>query len=55
MEAKEMAQDADIFWSREPISGHRGTKDKPAVVPSFNDSRVVGLEVEQVCTLLQGV
>jgi len=47
MELKEMSGDADIFWSREPISGHKGTKENPAIVPSFNDSRVVGLEVEQ--------
>ena len=48
MELKEMQGDTDIFWSREPISGHKGTKENPAIVPSFNDSRVVGLEVEQV-------
>jgi hypothetical protein len=39
---------ADIFWSREPITGPKGTKEKPAIVPSFNDHRVVGLEIEQV-------
>ena len=48
MELKEMNADPDIFWSREPITGHKGTKENPAIVPSFNDSRVVGLEVEQV-------
>ena len=49
MEAKEMNQDADIFWSREPITGHKGTKENPAIIPSFNDHRVVGLEIEQAC------
>ena len=39
---------ADIFWSREPITGPKGTKEKPAIIPSFNDHRVVGLEIEQV-------
>uniref|UniRef100_A0A7S0F556 Uncharacterized protein n=1 Tax=Phaeocystis antarctica TaxID=33657 RepID=A0A7S0F556_9EUKA len=47
MEAKEMNADADIFWSREPITGPRGTKENPAIIPSFNDHRVVGLEIEQ--------
>ena len=47
MEAKEMQGTADIFWSREPITGPKGTKEKPAIVPSFNDHRVVGLEIEQ--------
>ena len=47
MEAKEMNADADIFWSREPITGHKGTKENPAIIPSFNDHRVVGLEIEQ--------
>eukprot|EP00316_Scyphosphaera_apsteinii_P003687 CAMPEP_0119311414 /NCGR_PEP_ID=MMETSP1333-20130426/22335_1 /TAXON_ID=418940 /ORGANISM="Scyphosphaera apsteinii, Strain RCC1455" /LENGTH=97 /DNA_ID=CAMNT_0007315779 /DNA_START=90 /DNA_END=383 /DNA_ORIENTATION=+ len=47
MEKKEEEQTSDIFWSREPIVGHRGTKENPAIVPSFNDSRVVGLETEQ--------
>lgn len=47
MEKKEMEQTTDIFWSREPIMGPRGTKEKPAIVPSFNTSRVVGLETEQ--------
>ena len=37
----------DIFWSREPIVGHKGTKENPAIIPSFNTSRVVGLETEQ--------
>ena len=49
MEKKEELQTPDIFWSREPIVGHFGTKDNPAIVPSFNESRVVGLETEQVC------
>ena len=48
MEKKEHENSPDIFWSREPIMGHRGTKENPAIVPSFNDSRVVGLETEQV-------
>merc|ERR1719440_2515960 len=47
MERQEILQTPDIFWSREPIRGHRGTKDNPAIVPSFNTSRVVGLETEQ--------
>ena len=47
LERKEELNTPDIFWSREPIVGHRGTKEKPAIVPSFNDSRVVGLETEQ--------
>ena len=38
---------ADIFWSREPITGPKGTKENPAIIPSFNDHRVVGLEIEQ--------
>merc|ERR1719272_357087 len=42
-----MNADADIFWSREPITGPRGTKENPAIIPSFNDHRVVGLEIEQ--------
>ena len=42
-----MNADADIFWSREPITGHKGTKENPAIIPSFNDHRVVGLEIEQ--------
>lgn len=48
MERKELEQTPDIFWSREPIVGPKGTKEKPAIVPSFNTSRVVGLETEQV-------
>ena len=47
MEKKEIDGSTDIFWSREPIMGHRGTKENPAIVPSFNTSRVVGLETEQ--------
>jgi len=47
MEKKEIEGSTDIFWSREPIMGHRGTKENPAIVPSFNTSRVVGLETEQ--------
>jgi hypothetical protein len=52
MEKKEIDNSADIFWSREPIMGHRGTKENPAIVPSYNTSRCVGLETEQVrgCT-----
>merc|ERR1712113_927503 len=46
LERKEELRTPDIFWSREPIIGHRGTKENPAVVPSFNDSRVVGLETK---------
>lgn len=49
MEKKELDGASDIFWSREPIMGHKGTKERPAIVPSFNDSRVVGLETEQAC------
>ena len=48
MEKKEIEGTADIFWSREPIMGHKGTRENPAIVPSFNTSRVVGLETEQV-------
>ena len=48
MERKEMELTPDIFWSREPIVGHKGTKENPAIIPSFNTSRVVGLETEQV-------
>lgn len=48
MERKEELKTPDIFWSREPITGHRGTKENPAIVPSYNDSRVVGLETESV-------
>merc|ERR1712014_314747 len=47
MEKKEELQSPDIFWSREPIVGHRGTKENPAIIPSFNSTRVVGLETEQ--------
>ena len=47
MEAKEIQGTADIFWSREPITGPKGTKENPAIIPSFNDHRVVGLEIEQ--------
>ena len=47
MERKEIDKTADIFWSREPIMGHRGTRENPAIVPSFNTSRCVGLETEQ--------
>ena len=47
MESKELSQTADIFWSREPITGPKGTKENPAIIPSFNDHRVVGLEIEQ--------
>ena len=47
MEAKEIAGTQDIFWSREPITGPKGTKENPAIIPSFNDHRVVGLEIEQ--------
>lgn len=49
MEKKEIEQSPDIFWSREPIMGPRGTKENPAIVPSYNTSRCVGLETEQVC------
>ena len=48
MEKKEEIQTPDIFWSREPITGHKGTKDNPAIVPSYNESRVVGLETHSV-------
>lgn len=51
MERKEEQNSPDIFWSREPITGHRGTKENPAIVPSYNDSRVVGLETESVSAL----
>ena len=51
MEKKEEMQTPDIFWSREPIVGHFGTKENPAIVPSFNESRVVGLETEQGASL----
>ena len=47
MEKKEEMGTADIFWSREPIMGPRGTKENPAIIPSFNSSRCVGLETEQ--------
>ena len=43
MERKEMDGDPDIFWSREPIMGPKGTKENPAIIPSFNTSRCVGL------------
>eukprot|EP00966_Prymnesium_polylepis_P071023 1649772-Prymnesium_polylepis.1 len=49
MERKEIDLTPDVFWSREPIIGHKGTKENPAIIPSFNTSRVVGLETEQVC------
>ena len=32
MEKKEIEQSPDIFWSREPIMGPRGTKENPAIV-----------------------
>lgn len=48
MEKKEEMQTPDIFWSREPIYGPRGTKENPAIIPSYNESRVVGLETEVV-------
>ena len=48
-----MSGDADIFWSREPITGPKGTKENPAIIPSFNDHRVVGLEIEQACDRLR--
>lgn len=54
MEQKEQMGTPDIFWSREPITGPKGTKENPAVVPSFNDSRVVGLETEQVTMIIYG-
>jgi len=47
MEKKEEMLTPDIFWSREPITGHKGTRENPAIVPSYNTSRVVGLETEQ--------
>lgn len=47
MEKKEIMNTPDIFWSREPIMGPKGTKENPAIIPSFNDSRCVGLETEQ--------
>ena len=47
MEKKEIMNTPDIFWSREPIMGPKGTKENPAIVPSFNTSRCVGLETEQ--------
>jgi len=47
MEKKEIDATPDIFWSREPIMGHKGTRENPAIVPSFNTSRCVGLETEQ--------
>lgn len=46
MERKEVDNSSDIFWSREPINGPRGTRKNPAIVPSFNTSRCVGLETE---------
>ena len=55
MEKKEIDGASDIFWSREPIMGPKGTKEKPAIVPSFNTSRVVGLETEQVHACATGV
>lgn len=48
MEKKELDNASDIFWSREPIMGHKGTRENPAIIPSFNASRCVGLETEQV-------
>ena len=53
MESKELSQTADIFWSREPITGPKGTKENPAIIPSFNDHRVVGLEIESRAGLVQ--
>ena len=50
MEKKEILNTPDIFWSREPIMGPKGTKENPAIIPSFNTSRCVGLETEQVRT-----
>ena len=47
MEKKEIVNSPDIFWSREPIMGPKGTKENPAIIPSFNSSRCVGLETEQ--------
>tara|TARA_B110001450_G_scaffold164249_1_gene153129 strand:+ start:289 stop:483 length:195 start_codon:yes stop_codon:yes gene_type:complete len=47
MEKKEIVNSRDIFWSREPIMGPKGTKENPAIIPSFNSSRCVGLETEQ--------
>ena len=46
MEKKEILNTTDIFWSREPIMGPKGTKENPAIIPSFNKSRCVGLETE---------
>ena len=46
MEKKEIMNTPDIFWSREPIMGPKGTKENPAIIPSFNKSRCVGLETE---------
>lgn len=50
-ERKEEQNSPDIFWSREPIMGPRGTKEKPAIIPSYNDHRVVGLETQSVSAL----
>ena len=50
MEKKEILNTPDIFWSREPIMGPKGTKENPAIIPSFNVVRCVGLETEQVRT-----
>merc|ERR1719271_1969437 len=47
LEKKEIMGTPDIFWSREPIMGPKGTKENPAIIPSFNTSRCVGLETEQ--------
>ena len=47
MEKKEIMNSPDIFWSREPIMGPKGTKENPAIIPSYNTSRCVGLETEQ--------
>ncbi|KAJ1620160.1 hypothetical protein T492DRAFT_1079839 [Pavlovales sp. CCMP2436] len=46
MEKKELMGSKDIFWSREPVVGPRGTIEKPALIPSFNESRVVGLDTD---------
>lgn len=46
MERKELEGSKDVFWSREPVSGPKGTIDKPAMIPSFNDSRVVGIDTD---------
>ena len=34
----------DIFWSREPIVGHKGTKENPAIkrVVTYSTSEVFG-------------